>query len=93
MIKEATEKHKMSLGDSRRCSVVPRHGGSIGMLGEEEHELYGVQRRRMLLNTGCFSGELAVFDWDGDLKQFKPVLEKALEYFEEAVMPDWCCRS
>ena len=63
------------------------------MLGEEEHELYEVQRCRMLLNTGCFSGELAVFDWGGDLKQFKSALKKALEYYEEVVMPDWCCRS
>ena len=47
----------------------------------------------MLLNTGYFSGELAVFDWGGDLKQFKPVLEKALEYYEEVVMPDWCRKS
>ena len=63
------------------------------MLGEEAHELYEVQRCRAVLNTGYFSGELAIFDWGGDLKQFKPVLEKTLEYDVEVVMPDWCRKS
>ena len=94
MIKEAAEKHGMVLGDVKTLFyVASRHGRSTGIMGGEEHELYEVQRCRVLLNTGYFSGELAVFDWGGDLKQFKPVFEKALEYYEEVVMPDWCCKS
>ena len=72
--------------------VASRHDRPIRMLGEEEHKLYEVQRCRVLLNTGYFSGKLAVFDWVGDLKQFKPVPEKALEYYVVA-KPDWCRKS
>ena len=38
---------------------------------------------------GYLTGGPAVFDWGGDLKRFKPILEKALEYDEEATMPDF----
>ena len=41
-------------------------------------------------HPGYITGGLAVFDWGRNLKQFKPILEKTLEYYGKVAMPDWC---
>ena len=91
VIKEAAEKHNLTLGEVKTLFyVASRHAFPALLVGPEVFEVRKVQRWRELLNAGNFTGGLAAFDWGGDLKQFKPILEKALEYYEKVVMPDWC---
>ena len=91
LIKEVAEKHNLTLGKVKTLFyVASRHAFPSRLVGPKVFEVLKVQRWRELLNAGNFTGGLAAFDWGGDLKQFKPILEKALEYYEKVVMPDWC---
>ena len=79
----------MTLGEVK--ALFSRHGTPASPMGTGRDELLFVQRFRKTLNTCYFTGEMADFDWGGNLSQFKPILEKTVEYFEKVVMPDWCC--
>ena len=82
LIKEVAEKHGLALGEVKTLFyVASRNDRPTRTMGTERHELVFVQCCRKRLNTRYFNGGLAVFDWSGDLKQFKPVLEKAVEYW------------
>ena len=89
LIKETVEKHGLTLGEVK--ALFSRHGTPASPMGTGRDELLFVQRFRKTLNTCYFTGEMADFDWGGNLSQFKPILEKTVEYFEKVVMPDWCC--
>ena len=91
LIKEAVEKHGLTLGEVKALFyVASRPGTPSGPMGTERDEQVFVQRCRKTLNTRYFTGGMEDFDWGGNLSQFKPMLEKALEYFEKVVMADWC---
>jgi hypothetical protein len=59
----------------------------IGILTEAKFELDEVAFGRKLLER---FPENSAFDWGGDLNQFKPILEKALDHYSVVVVPKWC---
>jgi hypothetical protein len=90
MIKQAAEEQGFTLGEIKALFYIASlSNSSHGGMKEEEYELGVVQGGRTRLKTGWLT-LIPAFEWGGDLRQFQPILEKALDYYEKVVIPDWC---
>lgn len=91
LLKKSAEERNFTLGEVKALLfVASRNGLPMGAMGEVKHELAIVQKYRELLNGKYFTTQLTASDWGGDLMQFKPILEKAVDYYEKVLIPKWC---
>lgn len=89
MLKEVAKEKNFSLGEVKALLyVASRIGNPMSLLIETKYELEAVQRCRALLNRGHLT-QLKAFDWGGDLSQFNPIIEKAVDYYEMVYVPKW----
>jgi hypothetical protein len=90
MIKQAAEEQGFTLGEIKALFYIASLGdNSPGGPFGEEYEMGLVQEGRRMLKTGWLT-LIPAFEWGGDLRQFQPILEKALDYYEKVVIPDLC---
>ena len=89
LMKEAAECCGMTLGEVKALLFVTTLAGPLVhcCIGTVEEETIVVQKWKKEMEKVASAPE---YEWGGGARQFEPILKKAMEYYEQVVMPAWC---
>ena len=89
LVKKDAERCGMTLGDVKGLLFVTT------LPGAPIHCCFGTVEEETILAQKWKEMEKVVsapdYEWGGGAHQFEPILKKAVEYYEQVVMPAWCC--
>lgn len=90
IVKEAAERYGMTLGEIKALLFVTTLPApswmTHGCLGTVEQEAVVIQEWKERVGKLASTSE---YEWSG-AHQFGPILNKAIEYYDQVVVPDWC---
>ena len=90
LMKEAAERCGMTLGEVKALLFVTTLADPLVhcCIGTVEEKTIVVQKWKKEMEKVSSTPE---YEWGGGARQFEPILKKAMEYYEQVVMPAWCC--